>query len=346
MKYVVSFVCLFFLFLPTSYAETDRLNLLVQSMALSDEASINKLAAKIAYSEKMESVAVLDLLAYLLATEHRNIDLLSWYAKAIGESKNGRYFSFLENIEKTSKDEKVKNYAKKALNKLRDKSSSDIFKLEDVDIDSIRTSLNSEYAKNIEGERSFDGIDASKNIHYVLEKIGLPDRVEQELVTFRRPIVGSIVTQRMILKYDGLGSVRIGSGDGQMLVERVHKAIEISPSVENSPHAALIKGILTDTPLRYREKAKVAYQANITSIELLDAAAQRVWTDKESKDKFAIDGMAWLLKCIMQSKNTRYKNFLTSLDAKGVHSKIRKYAKMANKSLLDAEVEQFIPGNI
>jgi hypothetical protein len=345
MKFIVFVVLCIFLSSDLK-AETSRLEILVQSMALSDDPTVQKIAAKIVFNHKIRTTEIIDILAYRLGTEagkNYDNDLVSWYAKAIGEAGHKRYYSLLQHIEKTSQDKKIKNYAKKAMLNLTDTSMQGDFVLETFDINKIRKASKIQYDKNLVFEKSFETIDNSKDVNYVLEKLGMPNSISQELVPIKRPYVGSIVTQRLILKYEGLGSIRFGHADGKLLVEQVHKSIEFSPEMAASENGDLITLILSGTPMEYRETAKTIYIEKRFSNDVLDAAAKRIWADKALDDKFSIDGVAWLLKCIGASGNSRYKTLLTNLDNKSTHSKIRRYALNAKKVLLDMEAEQFIP---
>jgi hypothetical protein len=327
-------------------AETSRLEILVQSMTLSDDPAVQKIAAKIVFNHKIRTTEIVDVLAYRLGTEvgkNYDNDLISWYAKAIGETGYKRYYSLLQHIEKISKDQKIKNYTKKAMLNLTDTSTQGDFSLETFDINKIREASKIQYDRNLISERSFETIDNSKDVNYVLEKLGMPNSINQELVPIQRPYVGSIITQRLVLKYDGLGSVRFGHDEGKLIVEQVHRSIEFSPEMAASANGDLITLILSGTPMEYRETAKTIYTEKRFSNDVLDAAAKRIWADKASGDKFSIDGVAWLLKCIGASGNSRYKTLLTNLDNENTHSKIRRHALSAKKALLDMEAEQFIP---
>lgn len=96
-----------------------------------------------------------------------------------------------------------------------------------------------------------------------------------------------------------------------------------------------------------REVARKLYNDADFSESLLDAAAQKIWSEKNTKDKLMTDALAWLCKYIGASKNPRYRSFFESLEASLKRGKLKKYAKSALKNLpaVTPSVEPFIVSN-
>ncbi|BCD99742.1 hypothetical protein [Marinagarivorans cellulosilyticus] len=96
-----------------------------------------------------------------------------------------------------------------------------------------------------------------------------------------------------------------------------------------------------------REVARKLYNNADFNESLLDAAAQKIWSEKNTKDKLMTDALAWLCKYIGASKNPRYRSFLESLEASLKRGKLKKYAKSALKNLPDVtpSVEPYVVNN-
>lgn len=82
-----------------------------------------KAAAKQIHGRNMRNPEVLDVAAEVLLTVYPNawdgqIDTLSWLSRAIGQSKNGRYYSVLQEVKSGAPHKKLAKHAKKALKEL------------------------------------------------------------------------------------------------------------------------------------------------------------------------------------------------------------------------------------
>lgn len=339
------FTVIFALGLPcVAIGQDGDIDLMVQKMLLVDEPGVNKLAAKIAFNEKLKGDKTIELFSYRLTEslkKNSDIDLLSWYTKAIGASRDPRFKSQLNNIFDNTANNKLKKYAKKASKKLGKELVEGQFSVQNFDFERTKSQLKESYEKGLKKVDRIEGVTNGRDIKYVLSTLGLPNNIEQEFVTIRRPYVGAIVTQRLILKYDDAGNVRMGYAGGQLIVERVNAAIEMPKIATDSENAHLIEPILSGTPMQYRQTAQTIYRDGNFEDEILDAAAMRIWQDKDNSDSFAIDGVAWLLKCLGASGNPRYKTFINRVIAESSVRKIQKYAKRASTSLLEGDAEQF-----
>ncbi|MBX2857168.1 MAG: hypothetical protein KTR17_00780 [Cellvibrionaceae bacterium] len=82
-----------------------------------------KMAAKEIKSREIKDPHVMDVVAEVLLQLHSEawdaqIDSLSWAARALGGSRNGRYFSVLEEVNSGASNKKLRRHAKKALKEL------------------------------------------------------------------------------------------------------------------------------------------------------------------------------------------------------------------------------------
>ncbi len=331
--------------LPCAAGEQDKnLDLMLQKMLFIEDTGVNKLAAKISFNEKLGSKNTIELFAHNLSEGFKgssDMDLLAWYSKAIGASEDPRFKSLLTHIINNTNESKLRKHANKASKKLGKKIVDEQFDAQKFDYESLKSRLETSYEAGIKNVEKIENVSEGNEIRLVLSTLGLPNNIEQEFVTIRRPYVGAIVTQRLILKYDDVGNVRLGYTKGRLLVERVHAAIDMPKISANSKNAQIIEPILSGTPQQYRQAAQTIYKDGNFEDEILDAAAMRVWQDKDSSDPFAIDGVAWLLKCLGASANPRYKTFISRIIKESSVKKIRKYAKRASESLLEGDVEQF-----
>lgn len=347
IKRFACLVCLTCVFSCNAWSESSALSVLATKMLVQDNLNIRKMSAKIIHKENINDHKVLDLLAYRLEESQKkfsDIDLAAWYAKALSASDDGRYLIFLNQMHEAYSNEKIKSHISKSIKsttKKQKKSKKQALSYSSVNIEDMVSAAEQDYRSRIVDERTMGGLKVGSDISSTLNQLGLPERIEQELVTVRRPYVGNIITQRLVLKYNGLSNVRLGYAGKELLIERITQTIALSPELASSKYGRYISSILTGTPQQYRETALTVYRQRLFSDELMDAAAKRIWIDRNTKDRHAIDGVAWLLNCISQSGNPRYRTFLTEVMEQTSVKKIRKYAKRAKTTLLDTEVDQF-----
>lgn len=327
--------------------EESALESLAQHMLLGGNQSLRKLGAKVVYNEKISSQQTTEILVYHLneglSKESYNEDLLAWYAKAIGITGDARFYEILKVSYKKARSKKLQSHLRKSVKKLRKAKADKTLSLDSIDIDVIRSNVKALYQKNMKSDRSFDNLKVGDNIDVVLKQIGVPETHDQEIVFIRRPYVGSVATQRLILRYDQLGSLRLGYNDGQLTVERLTNSVVVPTDSVPSKYASLIEQIANGTPMEFRKAAREVYSERKYTEEVLDVAARRIWQDKNLTDDHAIDGMAILIKSIGLSANPRYRTFLSDVVNESKIKKIKKYANHTLDVLFEFEAEQFIP---
>lgn len=99
----------------------------------------------------------------------------------------------------------------------------------------------------------------------------------------------------------------------------------------------------SDNAMALREIAKKLYNNADFSEAYLDAAAEKIWTEKDTKDKLMTDALAWLCNYIGLSKNGRYRSLFESIEGDLKRGKLKKYVKSALKKLpkVSSEEKQF-----
>ncbi|MCI2285154.1 hypothetical protein L3081_19390 [Colwellia sp. MSW7] len=138
--------------------------------------------------------------------------------------------------------------------------------------------------------------------------------------------------------YQGLGKIKfIRRNDNESFVYMIIPDIDII----NLSASSVYSLINPATGRTIRELAKEYYGLNITDIEILDVFADKIWKERNSKDRYMSDGIAWLCKILGQSQNYRYKMLLeTLLDSKQSNLKTR-HVKASLANLVQKDVPQF-----
>ncbi len=103
-----------------------------------------KQAAQSIYNTNLRDTEVLDVAAEVLLQRYpsasgRDIDPLAWVCRALGNSRNSRYYSALNEVNNSNSSAKLRKYARKALNELGGASGEQYTK-GTIDLATVRSS--------------------------------------------------------------------------------------------------------------------------------------------------------------------------------------------------------------
>ncbi len=321
------------------------LQAMIKHMLINESPDVKKSALKIVFNEKLTSQGLLDFIATQLKQSYKesaNIDLMSWYVKALSLSTTDRYSTLISSIYDESSSVKLKKHAEKALKKLNKVKNGVPFS--DADISAQVVMIENEKHIKLKEvyEPNFKGFSRSNTIYDVIELLGVPHSVDLVTDVVKISFVGNTIAQKLTLKYKDFANIQLGYNKGCLCVERFYKRLEVSGELKGSKHAHIIDKILNGTPVEYRAAAQKIHREKLFSEEILDSAAKRIWQDKHYKESFSVDGIAWLIKCIQASANPRYRLLLKMTKKKSKSIKVKHYAANALSSLLvDDSVKQF-----
>lgn len=121
---------------------------------------------------------------------------------------------------------------------------------------------------------------------------------------------------------------KIANAFGRPIVQWVFRNIGDDGSVL-SPLSLLD----SDDASTLREIAMQLYNTSNFNEAYLDAAAQKIWSQRASKDRYMVDALAWLCKYIGLSERGRYRSFLESLEKDVGRGKLKKYVKSALEAI-------------
>lgn len=106
-------------------------------------------------------------------------------------------------------------------------------------------------------------------------------------------------------------------------------------------YASCVNAMLVGRPRDYRGAVRFLYENDVFDREILEIAAGRLWLDGGISDKHELDGIAWLVRFIGASENSRYRDVLNRVRSRSIDQKIKRYAKEAVEGLGQAEVDQY-----
>lgn len=92
-----------------------------------------------------------------------------------------------------------------------------------------------------------------------------------------------------------------------------------------------------------RGEAQALHAHPTSDRAIFDAAAQRIWDERDAEDDVMVDAMAWFCRVLGQSGDGRYKSLLDDVAEKAATRKLRRYAESAKKIMPLDDVEQFRP---
>lgn len=177
---------------------------------------------------------------------------------------------------------------------------------------------------------SFKG---GESLALVEEKLGKPDSTIFEKGNYfkERP-------ETVTYLYEKIGSIQFIS------VKQIPKTVDrVFPKATSEDDKNTVISNLSTDGATLQSVAKSYHAQNNLKLETLDLIAQKIWEMRSSKDSYDIDATSWLCKVLANSKNARYREFLSELIKTSKSKKIQQYAGYALKSLTADTVDQFKP---
>lgn len=280
--------------------------------------------------------------------QHRrslDADTVAWLARGLGATGSLRYADLLTTLSKND-ERKIAEYASAALAKL--KTPAPTFNATDVDLDAVRAQLEKQTEQSASSEVSLFQMQQGMWIENAFEKLGYPTDVRTTMTSRRIPMVpGRIYVTNLVLDYGSKGDLEFSRDKGDWYVVRVlprnlparrgaGQQAPIEMSVDD-----MRQGILAPDPLVMTATVKNAIQRGVTDEAILDTAAWRLAAEMHTKDKYMVDGLAYICRLLGNSANPRYRNLAVEVASKADARKLQAYAEKMLTSLPDQQVEQY-----
>ena len=270
----------------------------------------------------------------------RNLDTVSWLAKALGYSGDAKYRPFLEEALAKTKRDKNKQYFGQALAQLPAAPPGAAYEPSCPTLAAFRAQA---LAGRVPAKPSFK--DASNSIikgdslDTVIAKLGAPTTARIFFDSERYPFVGKITTDDIQISYLGAATLQFNYDKGWHVTHLIQNVAD--PAADPaSPDVELLDGILSGVKDIVSDTVDAVKDNKAFPTDILDAAARRVWYQRDTSDGDTLDALEDICDMLGESKNPRYRTLLTQVAQKSAVKKLQKYANEALAELPAGDAEQ------
>lgn len=185
-----------------------------------------KVGAQSLFNKNITNVELVDIAAEALALSldgkiTLKIDDQAWITKALGASKNLRYYDFLTTIIDSDVHGKLIKYSKKARGALETKGGGTFVKGK-INLRDLAKKISQDKKKITSNATEDDFLDvySGDTLDQVLDALGAPNRVSVVFGTATRAWVGTVRYSMLSLKFKNLGTLNFEFGKeiGQWIV--------------------------------------------------------------------------------------------------------------------------------
>lgn len=276
----------------------------------------------------------------------RNLDTVSWLAKALGGSGDAKYRPFLqEALAKTTRD-KNKKYINEALGELPAAMPGAAYEPSCPSLTDFRAQA---LAGHTPAKLVFDdasGFKAGDTLDAVLAKLGSPTTAHYYQYSVWHPFVGHINSDDIQISYLGAATVEFDDDDGTWhLIRVVENAVD--PAVDaTNPDVDLLDRLLSGSKDVVSAATDEIGDKKLYPAGILDVAARRLWFQRDTSDKDTLDALGDICDMLGDSKNPRYRTLLTQVSQQAKEKKLQKYTSEALAELPAGDAEQLpVPAN-
>lgn len=335
------------------YAET--------MLLFSDKDFDIRLGAKSLHRQSSKNEPLFDMLAEMTwsacsGKRKMHPDSLAWLAKAIGNSKDGRYTQLVDDcLAKITEKAPVKYFteAKKALAGI---ATSNPFVGGKLDLDKFRDDIIKNRKKTPPESLArtlFEGLKSDQSMNDVYAKLGAPEKISA--INVRRGKAGfrhiqvKLSDDRIVFRYAGLGEAVFGydATDGDWLLVNAKSSSDLYWLQGEGRFAnkseVIAKG---DEPDLRRLTKALMRERNPIDSTLLDQVADRIHHSQMETDGHMADTLAHMSKLLGKSSNGKYKQFMREVSEKAAHRTLRKHAGLTADALPDPAGESYVPKKI
>lgn len=320
-----------------------------------------RLGAKSVSRQGSRNEPMFDLLAEIAwsacsGKRRLNSDTLAWLARAIGESKQGRYARLVDDcLAKVTDKASIKHFTL-AKTALADSPTSNPFVGGNMDLNKIRDDIIKNRKANPAEPLArplFDGLKGEQRLDDVYAKLGSPDRISG--ISVPRGKAGFLYVKikmsddQLVFSYPGLGEVRFGFDEstGDWLLVDAKSSSGLYWLAREGRFATLADVITSGDEQDLRQVTKLLMkQRHYVNPTLLDRVADRIHHSQAEPDGDMADTLAHMCKLLGRSRNGKYKPLMREVSEKAAHSTLRKYATLAADALPDSGEGRYVPVKI
>ena len=269
----------------------------------------------------------------------RNLDTVSWLAKALGGSGDAKYRPFLQEALAKTKRDKNKKYITEALGELPAATPDAAYEPACPTLADFRARALAGRTPAKVSFKDASGFKAGDTLDAVYAKLGAPTTAHYYQYSVFHPFVGHINSDDIQISYLGAATFEFDDDDGWHAIRVVENAAD--PAVDPaSPDVELLDGVLSGSKDVVSATGDLLSDKKLYPTDVLDAAARRLWYQRGTSDKETLDALGDICDLLGDSKNPRYRTLLTQVSQQATEKKLRKYTTEALAELPAGDAEQ------
>ena len=271
--------------------------------------------------------------------EKPNLDTVSWLAKVLGSSGDAKYRPFLQDALSKTKRDKNKKYFGEALGELPAGTPGAAYEPSCPTLADFRAKALAGRTPAKVSFKDVNGLKAGDTLDTVIAKLGSPTTAHYYQYSVFHPFVGHINSDDIQISYLGAATFEFDDDNGWHVIRVIENAVD--PAVDLvSPDAELLDGVLSGSKDVVSDTGDQMKDKKLFPTDVLDAAARRVWFQRDTSDGDTLDALDDICDLIGESKNPRYRTLLTQVTQKSAVKKVQKYATEALAELPAGDAEQ------
>lgn len=317
-----------------------------QLLASQDHGLI-RLAARTLINGEVFDEAMLDVVAERLLqapTSLRtadNIDAMSWFAKVLGASGNGRYRPLLQSLHDQAGQPKLRKYLAEALAQLADAESAVSYTPGSVDL--LELALELERVRAESATMTFDSQAAAppmrgEALDSIYQRFGLPDYVNDSVIRTGGMMIPGLKLAAMDVYYYNRFVLRL-----EYSRERDNRGWRVTHYSAELPHAPfadaaerdyLAHGLMVSNSKMLQSVAIELDKSRTVPAGLLDVVAERLLISAETEDDVEVDALSRLCRVLGRTGDLRYAEVLDEVAVKAKDGDLEDYAASFRKRLV------------
>ncbi len=269
----------------------------------------------------------------------RNLDTVSWLAKALGGSGDAKYRPFLEEaLAKTTQDNNREDI-NEALGELPAATPGAAYEPSCPTLADFRAQALAGRSPAKVSFKDASGFKPGDTLDAVIAKLGSPTTARYYMYQTSHFLI-HIHHENIQISYLGAATFHFDDEDGAWRIIRVFENAA-DPAVDPaSPDAELLDGVLSGSKDVVSDTGDRMDDQNLYPTDVLDAAARRFWYQRDTSDEDTLDALGEVGDILSDSKNPRYRTLLTQVSQQAKEKRLRKYASKALANLAPGDAEQ------
>lgn len=269
----------------------------------------------------------------------RNLDTVSWLAKALGGSGDAKYRPFLEEaLAKTTQDNNREDI-NEALGELPAATPGAAYEPSCPTLADFRAQALAGRSPAKVSFKDASGFKPGDTLDAVIAKLGSPTTARYYMYQTSHFLI-HIHHENIQISYLGAATFHFDDEDGAWRIIRVFENAADPAVTPTSPDAELLDGVLSGSKDVVSDTGDRMDDQNLYPTDVLDAAARRFWYQRDTSDEDTLDALGEVGDILSDSKNPRYRTLLTQVSQQAKEKRLRKYASKALANLVAGDAEQ------